>query len=100
LELDHRDLNKLNDAYSNLREATRSQNNANRNKLRTAAPLPKGVDFHRGKYDVHIRPPMAGNNILAATTRPNWPVQFTLPQPHSYMASSHAVMPMTFANGS
>ncbi len=53
-EAEHRDTNKLNNKWGNLREATRSQNCANKkahvdNKLGI-----KGVDIHNGKYRARI----------------------------------------------
>jgi hypothetical protein len=43
-EVDHRDLDKSNNAWSNLRPATSSQNKANR---KAQGKYPKGVTFHR-----------------------------------------------------
>jgi hypothetical protein len=46
-EIDHKDLNSLNDAFDNLREATRSQNNANKPNRSSVA---KGVRRYGNKY--------------------------------------------------
>ncbi len=43
-EIDHRDLDKARNVWDNLREATGSQNKANR---RAKGKYPKGVSFHR-----------------------------------------------------
>ena len=40
-QLDHRDLNRLNNCFSNLRPATGSGDNANKRRFRTTASLPK-----------------------------------------------------------
>jgi hypothetical protein len=48
-EVDHRDLDKLNERFGNLRAATRSQNGANRTRKR-ADGLPKGVTRDGNRY--------------------------------------------------
>ena len=53
-EIDHRDGDPANNAWSNLREATRSGNNANR-AARPARNLPKGVRRAKtGRYEARI----------------------------------------------
>ena len=56
-EIDHRDLNGLNNAWINLREANSSQNNANRGKLITNTSGFKGVSWSKwaNKYKAYIR---------------------------------------------
>lgn len=56
VEVDHRDTDQLNDAWGNLREATRSQNQANRHKQRNNTSGFKGVCFHpqTGKWRARI----------------------------------------------
>jgi hypothetical protein len=50
--VDHRNLNKGDDRWKNLREANHSQNGAN---ARGRGPLPKGVTRDRSKFVAHIR---------------------------------------------
>lgn len=50
-EIDHKDLNSLNDAFDNLREATRAQNGANR---RSRNPLGKGVRYQNKKFQARL----------------------------------------------
>ena len=52
-EMDHRDLSKANNAWLNLREATGSQNGANK---KARGKYQKGVSFHRqsGKFSARI----------------------------------------------
>lgn len=54
-EIDHRDGEPSNNAWTNLREATRSQNTAN-TRLRKNKTLPKGVSFRAssGRYIAQI----------------------------------------------
>lgn len=52
-EVDHRDRNKANDAWDNLRESTHQENCINRNKRRKHA-LPKGVDRNGNGYSSRI----------------------------------------------
>jgi hypothetical protein len=55
--IDHRDLDKANNRWSNLRRATRSANGANRRRHRNNACGFKGVYLHRksGKWHAQIR---------------------------------------------
>lgn len=46
-QLDHIDMNKSNNRFSNLRQATTSQNNANREKYKNNASGYKGVIWHK-----------------------------------------------------
>jgi hypothetical protein len=55
LLVDHRDGDPLNNRWSNLRRATRSQNGANRCVPRNNASGLKGVSLHRGKWCAIIR---------------------------------------------
>ena len=52
--LDHRDMNKTNNSWGNLREATPTENNAN---TVAKGDLGKGVTFHRqaGRYQAQIK---------------------------------------------
>jgi hypothetical protein len=52
-EIDHRDLNSLNDCWGNLREATGSQNRANTTRSNTRFGL-KGVCVNGNKYSAQI----------------------------------------------
>lgn len=52
--IDHEDQNKLNNKRSNLREATSSQNQANRVEQVNNRLGFKGICFHQGKYQVSI----------------------------------------------
>jgi hypothetical protein len=56
-ECDHVDGNKINNQKSNIRKATRSQNNANRRKKQGCLSKYKGVSKNKGKWvakiDVH-----------------------------------------------
>lgn len=45
-EIDHKDLNSINNRWTNLREATHSQNNANRRKRPNGKSLFKGVGWN------------------------------------------------------
>ena len=49
LEIDHRDLDKLNDRWSNLREATHAQNIHNRRADKDSLTGVKGVSIHRNR---------------------------------------------------
>lgn len=53
--VDHRDLNKDNNALANLREATSSQNNINVAVLPGTRSGVKGVSFARGRWKAQIR---------------------------------------------
>ncbi|MFY8047904.1 MAG: HNH endonuclease [Erythrobacter sp.] len=53
LHIDHRDGNTLNNALSNLREATFAQNNANARR-RSGKDIPKGVRKNRSGYTARI----------------------------------------------
>lgn len=57
VRIDHKDRNPLNNAYGNLREATASQNAANRTVDRRNKSGHKGVSFYKpsGKWVAHIR---------------------------------------------
>ena len=50
--IDHKDLNKSNDAFENLREATQSQNNANK---ASRSSIAKGVRRYGKKYQAMFR---------------------------------------------
>jgi hypothetical protein len=54
-EVDHRDLNGLNNQKYNLRKCTHAENS--RNRIATSASGFKGVSWHkrRGKWEAHIR---------------------------------------------
>lgn len=55
-EIDHKDLNKDNNAISNLREATHSQNGCNKSKLRENTSGYKGVVRHQyGRWQAQIK---------------------------------------------
>lgn len=56
-EIDHRDGNGLNNRWSNLREATRSQNAANCGAMRTNKYGLRGVCFHKsaGRFQAQIK---------------------------------------------
>ena len=56
VEIDHIDLNRTNNAWSNLRLATTSQNQANRRKLSNNGSGIKGVNWHKrmNKWQVRI----------------------------------------------
>ena len=55
-EVDHRDMNGLNNSWVNLRPCTRSQNKANRPWQRGAKVETKGVSFtHTGRYRARIK---------------------------------------------
>lgn len=53
LEIDHRDTNGINNVWTNLREATRAQNN--RNRCGYGKSGLKGVHGHKGKFVAQIR---------------------------------------------
>jgi hypothetical protein len=48
--IDHEDLKPINNVWTNLREATHSQNKANRYHQKNNSCGVKGVDFHQGKW--------------------------------------------------
>lgn len=55
-EMDHKDTNRSNDKWINLREATRAENTRNRNVKRTSIVGFKGVKITvNGKYEASIR---------------------------------------------
>ena len=56
-EIDHKNINGLDNRRCNLRTCTRSQNNANRRKRKGCSSQYKGVRLHRltGKYTAQIR---------------------------------------------
>ncbi len=54
-EIDHKDRNGLNNKLSNLREATRSQQNMNKLTQRNSSSGVKGVTPFKGKWQVHIK---------------------------------------------
>lgn len=54
-EVDHIDLNGLNNTRENLRIATRSQNAANRRTQRNNKSGFKGVHWHKGKFEATIQ---------------------------------------------
>jgi Demerecviridae HNH endonuclease len=53
--IDHRDLDPSNNRLTNLRRATKSQNNANRRVCRNNASGLKGVSPDRGRWRASIR---------------------------------------------
>lgn len=57
IQIDHRDLNKVNNLIDNLRLATSSQNACNRGKRRGCSSEYKGVSFHKatGKWASQIQ---------------------------------------------
>jgi len=54
IETDHRDGNGLNNQHSNLRVATRSQNNRNRGVQKNNTSGIRGVDWNNGKWRAYI----------------------------------------------
>jgi HNH endonuclease/AP2 domain len=59
---DHRDGDSTNDIWSNLRQATRSQNGANRKKNKNNSSGYKGVSFHKTTNKFHARIRVDGRN--------------------------------------
>lgn len=55
-KLDHRDLNKSNNAWDNLRLASDSENQANRGRQRNNTSGCKGVSKHEGRWRADIHP--------------------------------------------
>jgi HNH endonuclease len=53
-QVDHKDLNKTNNAWDNLRRATGNQNQANKPKTKQNTSGLKGVNFLRGKWRAQI----------------------------------------------
>lgn len=62
--VDHEDRNRANDAWANLREATRTQNNVNVSRARTTG-LPRGAYLQRGRIVSYIR--VAGRKRFLGT---------------------------------
>jgi hypothetical protein len=54
IEIDHRDGDRMNDRWANLREATRAQNEANKSVRRNNKLGIKGVDIFEGKFRAQI----------------------------------------------
>jgi hypothetical protein len=69
-EIDHRDVDKLNNRFDNLRLATRSQNNANRPAQRNNKTGFKGVSRNKNKFVAMIK----------VDGRPRWLGSFDTPQ--------------------
>jgi AP2 domain. len=59
-QVDHRDLNSLNNAWRNLRAATQSQNSCNRRVRSDSSTGVKGVRRRRDRYEVRLT--FEGNN--------------------------------------
>ena len=55
LQVDHIDRDRLNNQRSNLRFATRSQNQANKNIQNNNTSAYKGVNWNKGKWEARIR---------------------------------------------
>lgn len=55
IEIDHQDKDRLNDRWSNLREATRIQNEANKGPYRNNQTGIKGVRFQKGRWHAAIQ---------------------------------------------
>jgi len=64
-EAEHRDGDKTNDRWANLREASRRQNLANRKVMGNSRLGVKGVELHHGSYRVRIR--VNGKRVLVGT---------------------------------
>ncbi|MEQ8677238.1 MAG: HNH endonuclease [Aggregatilineales bacterium] len=55
LQVDHIDRDRLNNQHDNLRFATRSQNQANKNIQNNNTSAYKGVNWNKGKWEARIR---------------------------------------------
>lgn len=64
-QIDHRDLNRSNNVWTNLREATSAQNHQNRTKTSRNKSGYLGVSLHKatGKFLAHIKVDYVGHNL-------------------------------------
>jgi hypothetical protein len=67
-EVDHRNGNSLDDRWSNLREATRYQNEANKGPYRNNASGLKGIRNHRGRWEAAIQVRESAAILAASVT--------------------------------